>query len=199
MEVFDSVKAGGKDIVSVRAYKGDAMTFLCFDLDASKLQDLTGFSIRIRFSNKKYFLFNRIQYDPAIIAKNNLGAENLRSSEFSPFQKFNWVHVPTTNHLTGKPFYGEYTYEVTPRYLINEILQPVDASLTVTVKIDLSPYKYDGPGGEGPQSWVHKAPLPASEEDTQHVVELVREIETSGRPLCGFIAESMPSVAGTNP
>lgn len=141
MDVFDSVKSGGKDIVSVRAYKGDAMTFLCFDLDESKLTDLTGFSIFVRFSNKKYFLFNRIRYAPAIIAKNNLGSKDLRSSEFSPFQKFNWVHVPATEHVTGKPFYGDYTYEVTPRYLVNEILQPIDPSLTVKVKIDLSPYK----------------------------------------------------------
>lgn len=60
-----------------------------------------------------------------------------------------------------------------------------------TTLIDISPYKHDGPGGEGPPSWVHKVPLPASDEDAQHVVDLIRE-----RHLCGFIAESMPSVAG---
>jgi 4-aminobutyrate aminotransferase-like enzyme/Ser/Thr protein kinase RdoA (MazF antagonist)/murein DD-endopeptidase MepM/ murein hydrolase activator NlpD len=26
--------------------------------------------------------------------------------------------------------------------------------------VDLSPYKFDGPGGEGPRSWVHKVPMP---------------------------------------
>src|SRR5215467_7815719 len=31
-----------------------------------------------------------------------------------------------------------------------------------TTLIDLSPYKHNGPGGEGPPSWVHKAPLPVS-------------------------------------
>jgi 4-aminobutyrate aminotransferase-like enzyme len=65
-----------------------------------------------------------------------------------------------------------------------------------TTLIDLSPYKHNGPGGEGPPSWVHKAPLPASEEDAQHVVDIVQQIQTSGQRLCGFIAESMPSVAG---
>src|SRR5829696_2888643 len=59
-----------------------------------------------------------------------------------------------------------------------------------TTLIDISPYKHDGPGGEGAPSWVHKVPLPASEEDAQQVVDLI-----PGR-LCGFIAESMPSVAG---
>jgi len=26
--------------------------------------------------------------------------------------------------------------------------------------VDLSPYKFDGPGGEGPKPWVHKVPMP---------------------------------------
>src|SRR6185369_6960626 len=59
-----------------------------------------------------------------------------------------------------------------------------------TTLIDISPYKHDGPGGEGPPSWVHKAPLPASQEDAQHVVDLAGKLQ--GR-LCSFIAESMPS------
>lgn len=60
-----------------------------------------------------------------------------------------------------------------------------------TTLIDISPYKHDGPGGEGAPPWVHKAPLPKSAEDAQHVVELIGK-----ERLCGFIAESMPSVAG---
>lgn len=62
-----------------------------------------------------------------------------------------------------------------------------------TTLIDISPYKHDGPGGDGPPAWVHKAPLPTSAHDSQTVVELVRNLESR---LCGFIAESMPSVAG---
>lgn len=62
-----------------------------------------------------------------------------------------------------------------------------------TTLIDISPYKHDGPGGDGPPDWVHKAPLPSSIDDAEGVVEIAREL----RPrLCGFIAESMPSVAG---
>ncbi len=74
-----------------------------------------------------------------------------------------------------------------------------------TTLIDLSPYKHDGPGGNGPPSWVHKVPLPdvyrglyqaddpnAAEKYAQHVVDVIR---TTGK-LCGFIAESMPSVGG---
>ena len=62
-----------------------------------------------------------------------------------------------------------------------------------TTLIDISPYKHDGPGGEGAPSWVHKAALPASADDAKYVVEQVSELRSG---LCGFIAESMPSVAG---
>lgn len=62
-----------------------------------------------------------------------------------------------------------------------------------TTLIDISPYKHDGPGGEGAPAWVHKVPLPASQADAQYVIDLAAKLR--GR-LCGFIAESMPSVAG---
>jgi len=57
-----------------------------------------------------------------------------------------------------------------------------------TTLIDISPYKHHGPGGDGPPSWVHKAPL----FDAEAAVETVKRIKN----LSGFIAESMPSVAG---
>src|SRR5204863_1408560 len=60
-----------------------------------------------------------------------------------------------------------------------------------TTLIDISPYKHVGPGGEGPPSWVHTAPLPVSADDAQHVVDLVRQIQMSGQRLSGFIAETM--------
>jgi 4-aminobutyrate aminotransferase-like enzyme len=62
-----------------------------------------------------------------------------------------------------------------------------------TTCIDISPYKHDGRGGEGAPSWVHKTKLPATADDAQHVIEIIQKLEA---PLCGFIAESMPSVAG---
>jgi 4-aminobutyrate aminotransferase-like enzyme len=76
---------------------------------------------------------------------------------------------------------------------------------STTTLIDLSPYKHDGPGGNGPPSWVHKVPLPdmfrglyraddphAAEKYAQQVVEVIKKTDK----LCGFIAESMPSVGG---
>jgi 4-aminobutyrate aminotransferase-like enzyme len=62
-----------------------------------------------------------------------------------------------------------------------------------TTLIDISPYKHDGPGGDGPPAWVHKAPLPATKHDAHIVANLATKLTPR---LCGFIAESMPSVAG---
>jgi 4-aminobutyrate aminotransferase-like enzyme len=62
-----------------------------------------------------------------------------------------------------------------------------------TTLIDISPYKHDGPGGNGPPPWVHKVSLPGSAGQAQEVVE---QVQTIGRQLCGFICESLPSVAG---
>lgn len=61
-----------------------------------------------------------------------------------------------------------------------------------TSLIDISPYKHDGPGGNGPPEWVHKVAM----YDAQEVVEAVKRVSSRGKNLSGFIAESMPSVAG---
>ncbi|HVF23540.1 MAG TPA: aminotransferase class III-fold pyridoxal phosphate-dependent enzyme, partial [Pyrinomonadaceae bacterium] len=61
-----------------------------------------------------------------------------------------------------------------------------------TTLIDLSPYKHDGPGGSGPPAWVHKVGW----HDAQQIVDVVTRLSKEGKDLCGFIAESMPSVAG---
>src|SRR6266566_2696184 len=131
-----------KNGVSVRAYQGDAMTLLAFDLDESKTENFAGFSVRITPGPRKpYYLTNLLTYPGAILKKNNIKPEKAHSTFFSPIQKFRWVHVPATFHQIEEPFYGTYKYEVTPRYMANEILQPLDQSLTVPVQIDVGPYK----------------------------------------------------------
>lgn len=62
-----------------------------------------------------------------------------------------------------------------------------------TTLTDISPYKHDGPGGDGPPSWVHKAPLPKDANDAEHVAEICRQLRL---PLCGFMAETVLSVGG---
>ncbi len=75
--------------------------------------------------------------------------------------------------------------------------------------IDISPYKFGGPGGAGRKPWVHVAPLPddyrgayrrgdpeAGPKYARHVAELLARASAEGRGVAAFIAESLPSVGG---
>ena len=72
-----------------------------------------------------------------------------------------------------------------------------------TTLIEISPYKFNGPGGAGKPSWVHVAPLPddyrgAYKRDDPRAGEkyaaAVSQLIDVG--ICAFIAESCPSVGG---
>jgi 4-aminobutyrate aminotransferase-like enzyme len=75
--------------------------------------------------------------------------------------------------------------------------------------IDISPYKFNGPGGRGQKPWVHVAPIaddyrgPYRRGDAQagakyaaHVSEILERAGSEGRGVAAFIAETLPSVAG---
>ncbi|MCX6272760.1 MAG: phospholipase D-like domain-containing protein [Bacteroidetes bacterium] len=133
-----------KNGTSVRAYKGDAMTLLAFDLDESKTKDFAGFSIRVTPPGKTpYYLFNRMTFKPDVLTQSGIDPDNkeINSMEFAPVQKFRWVHVPATDHNINDWIFGNYTYEITPRSLVNNILKPIDGTLTVSVTIEVSPYQ----------------------------------------------------------
>ena len=78
-----------------------------------------------------------------------------------------------------------------------------------TTLIDISPYKHAGPGGQGAPDWVHTVPIPdvyrgefraadphAGERYAAAVGETIARMTARGRGLCGYIAESLPSVGG---
>jgi 4-aminobutyrate aminotransferase-like enzyme/Ser/Thr protein kinase RdoA (MazF antagonist) len=73
-----------------------------------------------------------------------------------------------------------------------------------TSLIDISPYKFDGPGGRGRKPWVHVAAIPddyrgsykrgdpqAGPKYARHVADIVDRVKPAA-----FIAESLPSVGG---
>jgi 4-aminobutyrate aminotransferase-like enzyme len=73
-----------------------------------------------------------------------------------------------------------------------------------TTLIDISPYKFNGPGGRGKKSWVHIAPMPDDyrgpykRDDPQagsKYARAVAEILDRVKPAA-YIAESLPSVGG---
>ena len=74
--------------------------------------------------------------------------------------------------------------------------------------IDLSPYKFNGPGGGGQKPWVHVAPIADDYrglyrrgEDNlgakyaAHAGEIVEKLRKQGR-CASYLAETLPSVAG---
>jgi 4-aminobutyrate aminotransferase-like enzyme/Ser/Thr protein kinase RdoA (MazF antagonist) len=78
-----------------------------------------------------------------------------------------------------------------------------------TTLTDISPYKFNGPGGRGKKPWVHVAPIPDDyrglyRRGEQHlgqkyavrVAEILERLKRDGRGLAAFIAETLPSVAG---
>jgi 4-aminobutyrate aminotransferase-like enzyme/Ser/Thr protein kinase RdoA (MazF antagonist) len=77
-----------------------------------------------------------------------------------------------------------------------------------TTLIDISPYKSAGPGGEGAPPWVHAIPVPdlfrgefkgadAGPRYAACVEDVIEGLPFATRKrVCGFIAESCPSVAG---
>jgi 4-aminobutyrate aminotransferase-like enzyme len=77
-----------------------------------------------------------------------------------------------------------------------------------TTLTDISPYKADDAGSARP-SWVHIAPLPdvyrgahkstdphAGDKYAQAVGECIAQLQSHRKALCGYIAESCPSVGG---
>jgi len=75
--------------------------------------------------------------------------------------------------------------------------------------IDISPYKFNGPGGRGQKPWVHVAPIPddyrglyrrgethLGKNYAAHVAEILEKCRREGKPVAAFIAETLPSVAG---
>jgi 4-aminobutyrate aminotransferase-like enzyme/Ser/Thr protein kinase RdoA (MazF antagonist) len=75
--------------------------------------------------------------------------------------------------------------------------------------VDVSPYKFDGPGGAGRREHVHVAPVPDGyrgrfrRDDAQAGPKYAREVgalgarlSAQGRRLAAFLAETLPSVAG---
>jgi 4-aminobutyrate aminotransferase-like enzyme len=64
--------------------------------------------------------------------------------------------------------------------------------------IDISPYKFAGPGGRGKKPWVHVAPQPDPHrrDDPAAGLEYARGVANLVNGPLTFIAESLPSVGG---
>ncbi len=126
---------------SVKAYPGDAKTLLAFNLAKAKSKNLAGFTICYSFGGgQSYYLQNDLRFqDPSKHAQDATQSPN--SSLNAPIHKFRWVHVPGSLHQGTKPFYGAYTYTVTPRYFDgNGVLTPIDPTKSVSLTVEVGPF-----------------------------------------------------------
>ncbi|MGB0835639.1 MAG: aminotransferase class III-fold pyridoxal phosphate-dependent enzyme [Psychrobium sp.] len=75
--------------------------------------------------------------------------------------------------------------------------------------IEISPYKFNGPGGEGAADNIHIVPMPdpyrgeikgmskeSGHQYAQYAVDKINQLSNSGKPLGGFICESLQGVGG---
>jgi len=125
-------KKNSKNGVTLKAYRGDAMVLLAFDITKDLFKEnFVGFSVKYKSpSGASNFLVNRINFE---------GDGKLTDSDKAPFQKFRWIHVPGTYHQSVKnPNYGTYRYYVTPRYWdqTKAALEKLNENLTVDVEIE---------------------------------------------------------------
>ena len=78
----------------------------------------------------------------------------------------------------------------------------------LTSLIEISPYKFNGPGGQGAPGHVHTVPMPdiyrglyrddpsAGKKYARHVRDAVDEIQKAGRNMAAFISESLLGCGG---
>jgi len=77
----------------------------------------------------------------------------------------------------------------------------------ITSIIDISPYKFNGRGGDGRPDHVRVAPIPDAYKGlhrgdgagSKYAAEFKRELDSLDQPLCAFISESIVSTGGQVP
>ena len=130
-----------KGTLRVNAYVGDAKTLLAFNLAKGSTKNLAGFTVQVQPGNKPpYYLLNELQYEkPSDHAQDPKLPPN--STFNAPIHKFRWLHVPGSAHQGLKPFFGAYTYTVTPRYFDGSgSLLPIDTKLGVALDVPVKPF-----------------------------------------------------------
>lgn len=126
---------------TLKAYTGDAKTLLAWNLSKPKAKNLAGFTIQYETNGKgPFYLPNNLRFkDPSKHVQD--ATQPATSSLNAPLHKFRWIHVPGSLHQGVDPFFGAYTYTVTPRYLDTKgSLQAIDRTLSVSVTLAVGPF-----------------------------------------------------------
>jgi hypothetical protein len=140
-----ALKTAKTSILTVTAHVGDCKTMLAFNLpDPSRAANLAGFTIQVKpEGGAPYFLQNTLQFkDPS--AHEQVASSPPTSSVNAPLHRFRWLHVPGYDHQGTQPYFGNYTYTVTPRYFDDkQSLKPLDSNLSLSVTVFVGPFAKD--------------------------------------------------------
>jgi hypothetical protein len=137
-------QSGSNGAFSLKAYRGDAKTLLAFNLEAAQTRNLAGFTVQYQTADgQSYYLYNDLHFEtPALHAQDP--TQPATSSINAPIHKFRWLHVPGSMNQGTDPFYGSYTYTVTPRYFDgNQRLLPIDRNLGKSLTVPVEPFQKD--------------------------------------------------------
>lgn len=135
------IRTASRGEFTLKAYRGDAKTLLAFDLPRANAAGLAGFTIRCQPRGQAaYYLHNMLRFEhPGQHAQDR--SEPAQSTVNAPIHKFRWIHVPGQVHQGTEPFFGSYTYTVTPRYFAHGALAPLDPELGASLQIDVTPFQ----------------------------------------------------------
>jgi hypothetical protein len=135
------IRTASRGEFTLKAYRGDAKTLLAFDLPRVRSVDLAGFTIQCQPRGQAaYYVYNMLRFEhPGQHAQDD--SEPPHSSINAPIHKFRWIHVPGLVHQGTEPFFGSYTYTVTPRYFERGALKPLDPALSASLEIEVGPFQ----------------------------------------------------------
>lgn len=114
--------------LTVKAYPGDGMVMLAFDVDPSQTTNFAGFAIRCRPpTGEPYIIPNRLSFATNYTTATTASDRTWTPSTLAPIQKFNWLDVFRTTEA------GPYIYDVGTMYFdgANALKPGVAVSVTI--------------------------------------------------------------------
>ena len=124
---------------SVKAYRGDAKTLLAFNLAKAGRRTWRASRSSASRMDRRRTTSTTSSSSRSPPTTRRIATEPANSSINAPIHKFRWLHVPGSVHQGLKPFFGKYTYTVTPRYFDEKrSMLPLDPALSASVRLTSS-------------------------------------------------------------
>ncbi|MEO7033235.1 MAG: hypothetical protein ABI548_05220 [Polyangiaceae bacterium] len=130
---------------TLKACRGDAKTLLAFNLPKRATKNVASFSVRREPEGQPgLYLLNELRFEtPGDHAQD--ASEPANSTLNAPPHKSRWLHVPGNFQQGTTPFYGPYTYILTPHYFdAHGSLQAMHTTSSATITVAVGPFPTKG-------------------------------------------------------